>query len=866
MQGGSSIERFLELTGVRWDPAWTNGLHNPEAALLRTLRWLEATSQPANYGLALTEQPEAAERLIRLIGTSGQQADVLAQNPEFASIAFEPIGRKSEAQHRLDADRLLSQAISPSHELDRLRYLKQRETFRILLADLNDLWPQPEVWEEISDLASAIIQSTVISTWRTYQRQHPELPEAPPLTVVGFGKLAGRELNYSSDVDLAYFTREEFSEAHERKLTRYCEVLTRAISDPMGRGALYRVDLRLRPYGAAGPVCRTLGSAIKYYQRFAEAWERQALVRSKVLFDLGDAREQWTQLRREEAFRRAWSPEDWEAWQSMRAATHALGQGDDLKRGPGGIRDIEFFAQVHQLLQGANHPELQVTGTLDALAAAVNVGEIPAEVGGELAIHYTEFRKVEHRLQLDDNLQTHELPSTEEGWARLAAAVRTGDDLQAQLNDRRERVRSLTSDFLGHQTSSSPRALFAAACESESAAGLQWIDALPGAELFYEGIIENEGSLARVKRILEEAPELVPFFRDRVVLTEMLLSGEIEEEHDGLERIANIPLDMPLEKVAEIITLEWFRTCGQWVIRPDRDLAGNLSSLIDVVIRYAARRFGYKGSILALGSLGSREMVPDSDADLIFLAEDRSQQAVAEESAKEVLAFFAQLRRAGMKTRADARLRPDGGKGLLVRSYDGFRAYEVEAMEMWERFALVPSRLIFGAPEAETIVRQAAFAQPLTPERLSELKNMKRRIENERLNPQHRNRNVKLGHGGLSDIEWFVQLHEMRYPGATRAAQWASMPDRILRLGQARLIHAVEIEELLSGFQFLRVLRARLGLLSIRDDLVPENPTKLQLLGRAMGLGEPNQFLGHYEKVTTRIRSILEEGLERLRS
>lgn len=141
---------------------------------------------------------------------------------------------------------------------------------------------------------------------------------------------------------------------------------------------------------------------------------------------------------------------------------------------------------------------------------------------------------------------------------------------------------------------------------------------------------------------------------------------------------------------------------------------------------------------------------------------------------------------------------------------------------------------------------------------------MKRRIETERVLPTQFHRHVKLGFGGLSDIEWFVQLHQMRYPTASRAGLHVATEDRIRELARAQLINAVESEALLGALRYLLRLRTRLQLLGFETDLIPENPDKLERLARLEGFDDPNAFLAHHERVIGQVRSIYVGGLERL--
>lgn len=143
---------------------------------------------------------------------------------------------------------------------------------------------------------------------------------------------------------------------------------------------------------------------------------------------------------------------------------------------------------------------------------------------------------------------------------------------------------------------------------------------------------------------------------------------------------------------------------------------------------------------------------------------------------------------------------------------------------------------------------------------------MKKRIETERVAPQHMRREVKLGLGGLADIEWFVHLHEMRYPTATKAGENLHFEDRIRALGRARLINAVEVEELLVAREHLLTLRLRLGLQGLKKDLLPENPDKLDRLAAAGGFKDGNELLAHHEHVIQTVRAIYQDGLERLKA
>lgn len=194
------------------------------------------------------------------------------------------------------------------------------------------------------------------------------------------------------------------------------------------------------------------------------------------------------------------------------------------------------------------------------------------------------------------------------------------------------------------------------------------------------------------------------------------------------------------------------------------------------------------------------------------------------------------------------------------------KQYELESMDFAERFGLGNARMVWGNSEADVILQRAAYAVPLTPERLREIVAAKRRYEAEHVQPKHRRRDVMRGQGGLTDIEWFVHLHELRFPTATYAGSTVDFDKRIANIASARLINSVERDELIEARRHLKEVRHRLILLGLSRDVVPENPDKLARLAHDFGYADGNDFLSYHERVTETVRAIYEEGLERLKA
>lgn len=869
-----ALERIRRLTGYSLAPFLAEALVDcpePDIALSNLERWLRAVSNPSVQVEHLMSTPRLARLVLLLLGASQPLADALIQNPELASLLTDA-GALSEVPDRkaIEAEgrRLLAVTTGYSHALDRLRFVRQRWMLPLVVNDLAGIWDQESVWRALSDVADALLTLALEVAWREYSGQKG-LHEECPLMIVAFGKLGGRELNYSSDVDLVYVARDGLDPAMEKHVARVCEWLTRAISDRMGRGMLYRVDLRLRPFGGVGPVAPSMRAIESYYASHAEPWEAQALIRSRPIAGPPDLIRRWERVRLSRCFPPKLSTATVESVLEMRERVEKLGSPDDLKRGPGCIRDIEFLTQVLQMVHGHSHEGVRAPATCDALRGLVRAGVMPESAANFLVEAYVLLRRLEHRCQLVGDQQTHQIPSEPSARERLARLMgyQRWFELGESLNETREKVRSLYMSVLPPLAMpDDPRSAVLRDLGPLAGAAAPWLDGLPESGLFYRSFQENEGSLNRLRSMLSHAPALVEEMGRSMPLVEALISGEIEEPFMPGSIIDSLSSTAPLESVAQALRFE--RTClaFQSIQEPDRELGPQLAELYDAVLRKLCERVGAEFDVLALGSYGVLELSLSSDLDLLILVPEASQQSEAEQQVQELLSILDKLRRSGASITADLRLRPEGGKGLLARTYDGFMAYELEAMETWERFALGQCRLVTGNPTSEALVLKAAYAAPLTPERLAELVHLKHRMERERVPAKYYRRHIKLGYGGLADLEWTVHLHEMRYPTATFAGQNLVFADRIRAVGQARLLNAVEIDELLTARRHLLLTRDRIHLLGLAPDIVPENPDKLDELARSFGLVDGNAFLSEHETHIAAVRTIYNESMERLRA
>lgn len=867
-----SIERLKLLVGEQAAEfaIWADDLAgDPDGALTGLERWAAAVTHPEVQLRVLLENPKLGRLVVLLLGASERLAEALIQNPEFISWVTDPefLSRTPSREEIVAEGKKLAEVASGyTHKLDRLRYLRQSWIVRIVLNDLAGTWSQTDVWQALSDLADAIIELAQAIVWDEYAGLKG-LHYSCPVSIVAFGKLGGHEVNYSSDIDLVYVAEDGLDDDQERHATRYAEMLGRSLSDAMGRGAMYRVDLRLRPYGSAGPLVPTVRSVRAYYRSYAEEWEYQALLRSRVVVGSQSLRQLWESLRAEYCFRPALSTSAIESMLDMRAKIEKATDDSDIKRSAGGIRDIEFLVQIYQRLHGFENSAVRVRGIVDAVSALEVRGFLNPADSANLREAYIFFRRFEHRLQLEER-QTHSIPADSRELAAVARLMgfSTSEPMLAAMESHRAAVREIYGRRLAREQWQSAREQVLARSGSTPSHVENWFDGLDESEAFYESLRDNADSLERVRRLVSMAPKVVDSLRASIGLTESVLSGEIEEPIEP-KLLFGQPHTSPKALAGQLNRA--FATYGAQVALGILDAAqvgAVMTRLASEFLRATHLAANCTFDLVGLGSLGYGDVGFGSDLDVLLLLRNSERHEQAEDEAQKWLELISTLKQSHSPFSVDLRLRPEGQKGLLVRTYDAFRLYELTGMALWERFALGSARLQVGDPEAEELALWAAYSQPITPERLDELLKMKLRIETERVEPKHGRRHVKLGIGGLSDIEWIVRLHEMRYPTASMARQPRSMVDRIKSLGAARLMTFLEVEALLEAHRHLLGVRTWLWLLGFSKDILPENPDRLDHLAECVKMGSGNEFLAVHDAIIDRTRSIYNEGIERLRA
>jgi glutamate-ammonia-ligase adenylyltransferase len=419
---------------------------DPDMSLNNLERFFANPVAPEQLPVLLESRARTLETLLQLFSTSQFFSDLLVANPDYLDMLRVPLRsspNRAELQDQLQAE--VDAAFEDSAVLRAFRRFRQRQLLRIGTNDIIRDRPFEEVTRDISRVADMALEVALHCALRTIGNRFgdPFTSHDQPArcVILAFGKHGGKELNYSSDIDLMFLFDEDgttrgkrvHSIGNDEFFGRVVGEVVRILSQHSDQGQAYRVDLRLRPEGKRGPLARSLASTLAYYDTLGRTWERQALI--KVRPCAGDIRlgEQFVKAIEPFVYRKYLTFGEINGIKALKRRieqkTHRAGTSDtEVKTGIGGIRDVEFAIQFLQLLNGGDLPEVRQRNTLRAMQALAHAGCLTDQEYGILQDTYRFLRRVEHRLQLMCDLQTHRLPDSTEELRKLAQRMGFGDD------------------------------------------------------------------------------------------------------------------------------------------------------------------------------------------------------------------------------------------------------------------------------------------------------------------------------------------------------------------------------------------------------------------------------------------------------
>lgn len=1030
--------------------AWSTALREcaDPARVRHRLRLLAETP-------AATELSKASLQHAQILAAvfSGSQAlsAMLAAHPDWIALLrpeqLEYPRRKQGLQQERDRWlKPLLEASDFSTALGRIREFRSREMLRIGARDLAHRGTVADIIAEISDLADVCLETVWEVCYRQLTGRHgdPYFQDASgqwhrsAACVLGMGKLGGRELNYSSDVDVLFVYDEEGAvypqspipvadtglatavtararAQSQRKVirgrkpkematmgtratmtnhqffNRLAEAFIAEVSRLAPEGALYRIDLRLRPEGDAGPLTRSVSSYETFYAQWGQTWERMMLIKARCV--AGDQRLASEFLETIQPFRYPRSINE-----SVLAEVGAMKdrienevvRADELERnvklGRGGIREIEFTAQALQLLHGGRQPFLQCSQTLPALEKLAQYELIPKQAWRELRDAYGFLRDVEHRLQMENDQQTHTIPFDKPAQQRLARLMGFSDHKQFEKSRRAhtERVRAAFELVLKREVpptaSRSPLPARLQGAESDwkqvlERHGFKDVGrALGVLREFVEGpgyvhvsARTNDLAYRLLPRILELCPKhrapndgpinprsaepgeavLEPVFRpgslglshrppndltahtlsdpDRVVtrldnfiaaygarstLFELWNGNPAIFElllllFDRSEFLAELAIRTP-DLVDELVTsgrLRQRKTAEEtlrdlrhglhdadqrlWLRRYHhaevmriglRDILGladdeqyltELSALADACLRYALETSLLKHRlkaapfvIIGLGKLGGAEIDYGSDLDILFVAQPKVKNlGKLKQIALDILDLLSTRTEQGLAFHTDARLRPDGEKGLLVNTITAYEEYYRKRGALWEIQTLTRTRPIAGdARLGEQFQTMAGgltnFARPSMPlaaytsDWKRKIHEMRMRIEKERTPGGQDALAIKTGAGGLMDAEFVAQALCLQY-----GWQEANTLKALQRGRDAGVLP--DAQKLIVNYRQLRRVEGILRRWSYEGETVlPVDPAPYYRVSIRCGLDSPEAFREALRKSRRSVREV----------
>jgi glutamate-ammonia-ligase adenylyltransferase len=410
---------------------------DPDMALNNLDRYFTSAG-PESMPALMEARARTLETMLQLFSTSQFFSDLLITNPDFLEMLRIPLRSSPSRAEMLEQLRAeVVAAYEDSNVLRAFRRFRQKQVLRIGTNDIIRDRPLEEITRDISRVADTALEVALETALRNISKRfgepYTDADEPARSVILAFGKLGGKELNYSSDIDLMFLYDEE-GHTRGRGITvisnddyfaRVCSEVVRLLSANTDRGQAYRVDLRLRPEGHRGPMARSLASTLAYYDTLGRTWERQALIKVRPV--AGDTRlgEEFVAAIEPFVYRRYLSVAEINEIKALKRRIEQksgqFGESEtEVKTGHGGIRDVEYTIQFLQLLNGGDLPDIRLSNTLKAMRALEKVGCLTDLEYRVLDDAYRFLRKTEHRLQIMFDLQTHRLPDKPEEMRKLA--------------------------------------------------------------------------------------------------------------------------------------------------------------------------------------------------------------------------------------------------------------------------------------------------------------------------------------------------------------------------------------------------------------------------------------------------------------
>ncbi len=991
---------------------------DPDTALNGLERLLTSAARKRDIAFYLFSDMNLFSSVIKVFGTSQFLGNIILSHPEYIQKVLNTEVLKDEKtvdvmikEINIDEDYLSQDAVT-----EKLRTFKNREFLRIGARDILGIAPLPLTTEEISAIASACIEAAYRFAEKSLRKtfgipycrtKNGELKESG-FCVIGLGKLGGWELNYSSDIDIIYIYSTDEGETsgvesngkvknkitlHEY-YTKIGEIINKLISSSTDEGNVFRIDLRLRPEGRSGDMVNSLRSMEIYYESWGQTWERQMLIKAKPVAGDMELGNDFLMLVKPFIYRKNL---DFQAIQEIKEMKEKINLSvsskgemlNDVKLGYGGIREVEFFAQVLQLVYGGRDEKIIDANTLKALKKLLERNYISSDEYTMLVNGYMFLRMVEHRIQLLEGRQEHSFPSEEEKLRKFARKAgylpkKEADEKAGFMSDYKfftSEIRKIFDKLFYESAQPEGKE------QKEEDFSILWKDILSEKDsikiLKSMGFSKAEAAYKNLKLLRDGKPFSHFNEKSRELLRDVapLLFREIAKTPDpdmalnNLERFIstssapNLTVSLlaessgardillnlfgmskfisdilirhredidliqdkdflaqrksTIEMEKELLTslekkdgwgekldlLRKFKTeeilkIGLMDILNDlslEDTTKEISKLAEICLKGACsisfeelkKEFGipyetdYKGekkesefAIFGLGKLGGEEINYSSDLDVIFVYSCDGATEPQKISGKKITnqEFFSKLsirilqamnetREDGFVFKIDSRLRPGGSSGYIAQSIKSYENYFKTQLQLWERQALLKIKFVSGSRLIEKdfipIVHRLVFDKEFTASMADEIDKMRRRMGKELAHEDSDTFHLKFGEGGIVDIEFVVQVLQLKHGGKEKSIRNANTLHALKKLKECGFILEKDYVDLSESYIFLRTVENRLRIVHDRPlNILLKSPEKVIKLAKRMGYKETEeespgaQLLRDYELHAERVREI----------
>lgn len=988
-----------ELTGlILSSPSPDDALNNLERIVSRL--------SPETINSLISDK-KGLKSLITICGSSNFLSDIIARNIIYLKQFFLEDGlktKKDPAAFLVELESLVQ--IPPNPPLSKgkirwdfnsmarsLRLYRQKEYLRLGARDILGLASMQETTMELSGLADGCLEiayrfclSKLKEEYGTpvYTNIDGRKLEAE-FTIIGMGKLGGMELNFSSDIDIIFiYSSDKGAAGADGRISLHAfyvklsEMITKLIGSITEDGIVFRVDLDLRPEGKSGDIANSIRSAEIYYESWGQTWERAAMIKARPVAGSIRLGEEFLNMMESFIYRRYLDFTAIEEIRGMKekidvSLLRAAPDAVDVKLGVGGIREIEFFVQAIQLVNGGKDKTIREKNTLNAIETLKKRGLIvPPGTADILKCAYIFLRNLEHRIQIVEGRQTQAIPAKAAEIERLARMM--GFKTAKQFRDEYKKETSLVhkaynaifsgpSKKLGQGISKDAILMLGKELDKEEAEEILSKAGFHEPETAYENIILlKEGHpftrfTAMAKTLLKK---IAPFLLTRIIEspdpdmalkhlgrfittigartafysllsenkkvmellvklfgTSAFLSTAIIEHPENFDALLSPELNRPFKDKEELLNelsmilgaatdyeaqldcMRIFRNSeilrigindifGE--IEPEA-VSKQITYLADVCLIKAyelafielEKRFGIPGgsakfAILALGKMGGCELTYSSDIDIVFVysqsGETSGPKAISNHEffaklAQRIIASLSIATKEGFVFKVDVRLRPSGSSGPLVVSEDAFIRYQKEAAQMWEKQAMIKARFAAGnvkfGRRLLNALQRHIYAAPPSDKEMKELYSIRKRMEIEIAKEGFGRYNIKHGKGGIVDVEFAVQVLQLKAGREIPSVRESNTLGAIEKLKDARIISKSDYTILKNAYRFYRLLENRIRIVQnrVEDEIVKGSPELKSLAKRLAPFSfnradADKKLLGDYVSYTAKVRTLYE--------